>query len=303
MIFPIQYAISESKIIKSVPEKERYLATVIPGKLETYVFTNEKDYHKDYQKSLFAITHKKCGWDCMRHYEILANGCIPVFKDLHQCPNNIMTLFPKEYIIDLQSLCKNDNLILNKNEYKLHIEYLLNYTRQYLTTEHLAKYVLEKSNNQICNRILILTTRTGAEYLKDMLIIGFKELLKQNCHDFPMNEYIYHGYNLNQYNKKQKKQNRIMTVAHSLDPTLQVRLSENQITSHIRNKYYDIILYPDVCLTDGKLPYYNLVKEQYEYSKIILVCGMDGFDHKCPFAKSHKHHPLFVRELYPELYS
>lgn len=41
----------------------------------TYIFENEEEYYNDYKKSLFAITRKKGGWDCMRHYEILACGC------------------------------------------------------------------------------------------------------------------------------------------------------------------------------------------------------------------------------------
>ena len=40
---------------------------------------NESDYYKDYQRSYFAITCKKGGWDCLRHYEILANAVSPTF--------------------------------------------------------------------------------------------------------------------------------------------------------------------------------------------------------------------------------
>lgn len=43
---------------------------------------DEAAYHKMYQNSLFALTKKKGGWDCLRHYEILANGCIPIFETL-----------------------------------------------------------------------------------------------------------------------------------------------------------------------------------------------------------------------------
>ena len=28
---------------------------------------------------LFCLTFAKSGWDCMRHLEILANGCVPLF--------------------------------------------------------------------------------------------------------------------------------------------------------------------------------------------------------------------------------
>jgi hypothetical protein len=107
MLFPINFSIPESKIIKIEDfklekykvEKKKILSTLIPGQLETYVYDNEEDYYNEYKMSLFATTFKKAGWDCMRHYEIIANGCIPYFPDINDCPINTMTLFPKELTI------------------------------------------------------------------------------------------------------------------------------------------------------------------------------------------------------------
>ena len=36
----------------------------------------------------------------MRHYEIMANGCIPYFPNIEQCPPNTMALLPKHLIIE-----------------------------------------------------------------------------------------------------------------------------------------------------------------------------------------------------------
>lgn len=85
MIYPIGFAISE-KNNKQCTKKEKILAHIVPGKLETYIFENENDYYNDYKKSIFGITCKKGRCDCMRHYEILANGCIHVFVDIDKCP-------------------------------------------------------------------------------------------------------------------------------------------------------------------------------------------------------------------------
>lgn len=46
-----------------------------------YKFTNEDEYMDDISKSLFGLTCKKGGWDCLRHYEILAAGTLLLFKD------------------------------------------------------------------------------------------------------------------------------------------------------------------------------------------------------------------------------
>ena len=45
-----------------------------------------------YQNSLFSLTYRKTGWDCLRHYEILASGSIPLFLDLEKCPEDTTTL-------------------------------------------------------------------------------------------------------------------------------------------------------------------------------------------------------------------
>ena len=85
-ILPISFAIPKSKIVKNINQNPKYLlAPLIPGKLDTYIYEKERDYYDMYFNSLFALTYKKAGWDCLRHYEILANGCIPLFLDLKDC--------------------------------------------------------------------------------------------------------------------------------------------------------------------------------------------------------------------------
>ena len=77
----ITFAIPESQLITVNTEKTKLFGTIIPGNTETYIFNNEKEYYSDYASSYYGLTHKKAGWDCMRHYEILANKCIPYFVD------------------------------------------------------------------------------------------------------------------------------------------------------------------------------------------------------------------------------
>src|SRR5229473_172617 len=86
--FPIQFSISETKIVPSIPQKHKDFAFILPGEPQTYIYNKESDYYSDYQQSYFAVTCAKSGWDCMRHYEILANGCIPYFINLEKCPPN-----------------------------------------------------------------------------------------------------------------------------------------------------------------------------------------------------------------------
>jgi hypothetical protein len=169
---PIFFAYPENKIPNTSPDKEKLLAHIIPGVKETFIFDDEKSYYQDYRQSLFGYTWRKAGWDCLRHYEILGNGCIPLFLDLQHCPTTICTSLPKELLreyyhkaglfklfemdkpvyynlertlITNRDLTLLNNVDLSENFYYIYLEYLeklLQYTKQNLTTKALAQYIL-----------------------------------------------------------------------------------------------------------------------------------------------------------------
>ena len=142
---PISFGIPEELIVKEVPEnKERKLAFIIPGKPETYIYNDEESYFRGYQRAFFGMTCKKAGWDCLRHYEILANGCVPYFPAIADLPPDTMFPFPKGMI-------RYTNLLYEKGapEFKLRrcCAELLEYTRKYLTTKFMAEYLLLSAGN------------------------------------------------------------------------------------------------------------------------------------------------------------
>jgi predicted RNA-binding protein len=109
-IYPLSYCIPDECILSEKEhddilqndKKTKLISGIIPNGEHKYNFNHlqEKEYNEEYRKSYFAYTNKKGGWDCLRHYEIMANGCIPVFKELELCPKYILTTFPKELIIE-----------------------------------------------------------------------------------------------------------------------------------------------------------------------------------------------------------
>jgi hypothetical protein len=135
---PINFAIPEEKIRAEVnPNPKNDFAQSIPYHDSGYRFETEQSYYDDYYNSIFGITMKKAGWDCMRHYEIMANGCLPLFMNLDNCPDTTMTSLDR----DLMRRCNNAI-----NDYSaipdLRAE-VLEFTKNNLTTKQLAKYVLE----------------------------------------------------------------------------------------------------------------------------------------------------------------
>ncbi len=135
---PIGFAIPKDAVRRSVPAKTKALATVIPGRLETYVFDDEQAYYDDYATSMVAITTKKAGWDCLRHYEILANGCVPHFIDLEKCPSHTLTALPKRFLLKARRWPAVPTAICEDT-----FEACRRFTAEHLTTEALALRFLD----------------------------------------------------------------------------------------------------------------------------------------------------------------
>ena len=139
--YPISFSIPAENIVASVSaQKIREQAVIYPGDKRTYIYNTESEYYRGYQESKFGMTFKKAGWDCMRHYEILANGCIPYFPNIKKLPSSTMVPFPRHIIIETNRL--RDAGLMTDSLYAHYANMLLRYTREYLTTKKLAEYVL-----------------------------------------------------------------------------------------------------------------------------------------------------------------
>jgi hypothetical protein len=239
------------------------------------------------------MTTKKAGWDCMRHYEILANNCIPYFQNIEECPSNTMALFDKKMFIEGYKLYDKykDRDINDLNLYELNecyqlIKKWLKFTKDNLTTTKIAEYILKKTNYNNVSKILFLSGNTGEDYLSCVTLHGFKTLFKNNCHDYPKIQYLYKSCdtpNENLYGKS-------MSYSKLLNDDLHVDNLDDSIEVDIKNHYYDIVIYHRGMLL------YDVVQKYYNNDEIILLCGEDL--HNCEHNKyTSKGHYVFVREL------
>lgn len=108
---PIHFGIQEEKISDPIAYSERKfdIAPLIPvnqnidpSYMQTYKYNDEKSYFNMYRNSRFALTSKKGGWDTLRHYEILACGCLPWFVDIENCPKDTLHDWPKDLLIEIK---------------------------------------------------------------------------------------------------------------------------------------------------------------------------------------------------------
>ena len=284
--FPIQFSISETKVIDEVPEKTQDFATVIPGQGYTYIFNYEANYYNDYQKSYYAVTTKKGGWDCLRHYEILANGCIPYFLDLDACDTNTMAFLPKELIKEAMQLegvsyLHIDHSKFNKARYLEILKELLEHTKQYLTSKQMAKYLLEKMNYSGEGKILFLSRDVSPDYLRCLTLIGLKELLGDKLVDVPKIPHIYKSFP----GDISKLYGKGISYTKILEDLF---VNRENMVERIKQNEFELVIYGSV---HRGLLYHDLVQLSYPKEKIAYLCGEDF--HQCQY--SHWTN-LFLRE-------
>lgn len=139
-LLPITFAFPTDKLAQPNKNKTQEYGTVIPGQPETYIFKTEQSYYEDYQKSYYGVTMKKAGWDCMRHYEILGNYCMPYFIGLEDCPKNTLVNFPKELLLEARNLANN----FDESNFFAILDQIYDHTKKHLTTKALAEYLISK---------------------------------------------------------------------------------------------------------------------------------------------------------------
>jgi len=146
-IHPINFAIPAEKIDTIELDKNELVAPMDPRNPSTYIYNDEHSYYKQYAESMFGVTMKKAGWDCVRHYEIMANNCVPLFLDIEQCPENIMTTLPKEALIRTIRIAKDQGIDWFTTDLGKDFWYSVNHEiqdhfKKHCTTDALSNYFL-----------------------------------------------------------------------------------------------------------------------------------------------------------------
>lgn len=305
--YPISFSIPTEKFkeirsrLSTSTNKLHILSPLIPGNSATYIYETEDSYYRQYNESYFALTMKKGGWDCMRHYEIILAGCLPYFIDIEQCPENTMALWDKQMLLEANALYRNS--FENKSidsvtsedlaAYDDLLERFLAHLESRFTAGNMAKYILETAGFPHAKRVLYLSGQTGEDYLRCITLGGFKELLGDGCHDFPRIPHIYKGEPIDY----RALYGRGFTYSDIVDPKLRDGSRDASIEEDIRNKYYDVVIYGSY---HRGMPYYDLVSSVYEPSRVILLCGEDCWYHNMCFdhhVYSQRGNIVFVREL------
>ncbi|MBN7817562.1 hypothetical protein [Algoriphagus pacificus] len=314
-VFHLGYGFPDENFLTSMPIKTQLWAEVIPGMRETYRFSDEDSYHKMYADARFAFTWKKGGWDCLRHYEILANGTIPVFPDLSNCPQNTLSHLPKELIIkankELLPWKENPEY---KAKYQDYLEQLLDHSRKNASTSAIANRFLQQLAAKPTQKILFLNCDVNVNYSRELLFIGLNKVMnveKGICLGYPKLDFLYTDYPLEKANKCYGKGFGYTRRIEPVQANVQLPDTAIEIENSIRDKEWDFIIYGKMGVDEGLLgsaptcPFWETVSGNYPKENIAFIYGGDSIQDLTDVGSIHTRHLLkhaklgkcFVREL------
>ena len=191
-VFPISFSYPKNALVyhEATPRKHAF-SSIIPG--EAYAFANSDDYYQSYAESSFALTHKKIGWDCFRHVEIMSQGTVPIMPDVDFIPDCTMVHYPKEFFrLALNSF--SEGLIPSQSVHSS----ISKWTQEHLTSISMAKYIIRMAEIEP-KKILFIdqVLPSSPDYLSCMTLIGLKQLFGSAVHVAFQVDYIYEDYEKN----------------------------------------------------------------------------------------------------------
>jgi hypothetical protein len=291
---------NQLKIIDQIclPKKFKDFSELIPGQLKTYKFgfENELDYRRLYSTAYFAITTKKAGWDCNRHYEIISSGTMPFFDKLNETGNDTLSILPKSILYEAQVIpginrhsLSIDHRLFDVNHYNLLLHRLLYYAKHRLTTTKIVEYILNVIKyplNSSQKHSVLYISHEQSDYMKDFMLHGFTRIFEENLHVFQPPSYMYQYPTSKMWTDEETKnyyKQKLYGFGYGYKLTLQnyVQLYErdkkdlsNQIIveNNIKTKNYSLIVFGSIIRSNSL---FQLTIKHYEQSRIVLIDGED----------------------------
>jgi hypothetical protein len=170
------------------PSPGRIVAPITPG--IPYSFTDEEAYRATYADAIWGVTHRKAGWDCFRHMEILGAGATPLMLDAARIPRFAMTHYPKTALARLSEYQQKEPGAIPDLATR---QALRDYASTYLTSKAMARYLLHAAGIGDADSVLFVdqVLPHQVDYQSVLTLVGLKQLMGRRCHVLHPVGYIY----------------------------------------------------------------------------------------------------------------
>lgn len=245
------------------------VSPIMPG--YPYSFESEHEYLARYSDAYLALTHRKAGWDCFRHVEIMASGSVPLMPDVNIIPEFSMTHYPKRGFSEIVDRI-NDEGGLPDQAVR---EGLRAFFLSHLTTAKMAAYILASANIPADASVLFLDENlpTNPEYISSLTAIGLKENLGKNCELLFPGDFLY----ADSPTATHSFYGRGFGYVKKLDPTLRSPWENDPNLALVNEKLdahkYDYVVVGSVSRNESLT---QLVLERFPRPNIVLIHGEDS---------------------------
>lgn len=296
LIYPLFIGIPASEFVECVPRKyygfqggvRDHVSTDAASREYRFGPRDEVEYKRAYREAYFGVTKRKAGWDCLRHYEIMASGSIPFFvgsPGLDESPRATLAHWPKALLHRLTKISGivEPGVSVNATQldcggiYAAAAAGLLAYGRARLTTGALADYVLRVSGHSGAKHVLLLSSHPDPDYMRDMLLHGLRKRLGAGLVDFIRPHHMYapaSGTDRRPHNFSRNAglYGHGFTYAHRLRDDADHVVDRSRIEQRIRNHEFDVVVYASV---HRGMPFWPAVLASYSAANLIFVDGED----------------------------
>ena len=169
-VWPISFSFPGAPLPVN-PQPEELVAPIFPG--YPYAFDDVDQYMRTYHAATFGITHRKAGWDCFRHVEIMAAGAVTLMLDAARIPPSSMVHYPKRRMAELVRHAEAGEIPDERATAALRAHFT-----QHLTSRAMADYLLKSAGLEGAERILFIDGQlpTTVDYQSVLTLIGLKQL-------------------------------------------------------------------------------------------------------------------------------
>ncbi|CAF1062120.1 unnamed protein product [Didymodactylos carnosus] len=282
-----------------LPKKTIDFSLLIPGQKETYTFGfgQELDYRRVYGSAYFALTKRKGGWDCNRHYEIISSGTMPYFERLEFAGALMMKHLPKPLLLEARNMpgvhrqnMTIDHKLFNHTQYNLLLHRLLYYAKRRLTTTKLVEYILTTIKypykDPLKNHSILYISHPDSDFQKDYILHGFTLIFERDVHVYEPAHYLYE-YPVNKQWSAGETLKYYKHILYGLGYGYALSLrkyfylykrdkeelgSEAVVRENINSKRYSLIVFGAIYRRNAL---FSLVAGKYNCSQIVLIDGED----------------------------
>ena len=274
-IYPVSLGIPKEHILTNFPNKT---INFCPYIIETSILKNYENnidtFYENLVKSRFIlISNNDFREDTPIVYEALARGCIPLY--LNKINKYTSIFLPKKILNEVKKSNDLNNGCIKENKFKKISKYLIDYTKNNLTTESIAKYVLSISDKEVTKILFLSNSISGSDYLlQQSLLHGFKNILGgSNVIDYPKISTLY---------KNNNNKNEIKIYLPYGNLLEESDVSRGRISKRIENLEFDIIIIMGIFTENDKkrlniekekYPFFSSISSHYKKNEIFFIDG------------------------------